>query len=489
MQIRFIKKYWMLTLVLPLLACQSTVDNEHQTDHTSDTSAPKFLPFSDQQNTGNWILNTLISDEFNGTQIDLDKWFVQGLDSQYYIWKGRAPSQFAPHNVLLKDGILRLRSQWEPDFEFADESYADGKVKSKYGEVDGKPVPVTTAAIVSRKRFLNGYMEVRSRAANASMTSAFWAIGYQSELDVYEQIGDPTLDGDIKADTFKATVHDWSPPAVRPTRVFGHKRKLPFDVADAFHIYGAEWGEDYLKLFIDGELVYSVTSKEVGEDWVLLNPMEIWLDSEIFAWLGYPNEQQLPAYFDVDYVRVWQKPETNLLPKAFYGFEGPILFEENPRPLKLVPESSKVNEYQKFWRIDDSVRSKVNIVSEKKHKGQKSLKIALTENSIKNKKVAQTPPNAIDLSEGDYIFSAYIWIDSDSTLEEINFSLEQPSMQLNSIKLSRIAKGKWHKVEKIFSKKERSSELDRLTIKATHLSSKKIQGAIYIDDIAIEKLP
>ena len=56
--------------------------------------------------------------------------------------------------------------------------------------------------------------------------------------------------------------------------------------------------------------------------------------------------------FEIDYVRVWQKPDNNLLQPAFFGFEGPILYEENERPLKLLPESSIPDDYQKFWLID-----------------------------------------------------------------------------------------------------------------------------------------
>lgn len=312
---------------------------------------PQFLPVSDPTNQGGWVLNEMVSDEFNGDSLDKEKWFVQGENGDYYIWKGRAPSQFAPHNVKVEDGMLKLISQWEPDYPFA---YGEGHEGKDYAEYEGQKVPVTTAAVVGNKRFLNGYMEVRTKAADAAMTSSFWAIGYQQELDVYEQMGRPTGEGplDIAGNTLKASIHDWQPPAQRPTRKFGHKTKLDFNVADDFHVYGAEWGEDYIKFYLNGELISETTQEEVGEHWVLTNPMEIWLDSEIFVWLGLPTPEQLPATYEIDYVRVWQQPHPNLLDRAFYGFEGPILFEENPRPLKLVPENSENNDYQKFWAID-----------------------------------------------------------------------------------------------------------------------------------------
>lgn len=53
-------------------------------------------PFSDPNNSGGWVLNQAVSDEFEGTKIDESKWFVEGQNGDFYIWKGRAPSQFAP---------------------------------------------------------------------------------------------------------------------------------------------------------------------------------------------------------------------------------------------------------------------------------------------------------------------------------------------------------------------------------------------------------
>ena len=135
----------------------------------------EFSPASDPLNSEGWVLNTEISDEFNTPDLDTTKWFVEGQNGDYYIWKGKAPSQFVPHNVRIEEGILKLRTAWEPDYEFYEESYTDGNMgTAKYGEYKGEPMPVTTAAVISKKRFLNGYMEVKSKVGNAAITGAFW---------------------------------------------------------------------------------------------------------------------------------------------------------------------------------------------------------------------------------------------------------------------------------------------------------------------------
>ncbi|MCX2784082.1 family 16 glycosylhydrolase [Microbulbifer thermotolerans] len=440
-----------------------------------------LLPASDPTNTGNWVLNQDISDEFSGDSLDRSKWFVQGENGDYYIWKGRAPSQFAPHNVYVEGGMLKITSRWEPDYSFA---VGEGHEGNFYGVHEGQKVPVTTGAVVSKKRFLNGYMEVRSKAADAAMTSSFWAIGYQQELDIYEQMGRPTLKGDvdIKGNTLKASVHDWQPPAVRPTRKFGHKTDLSFNVAEEFHVYGAEWGEDYLKFYLDGKLVHEVTQEEVGEHWVLTNPMEIWLDSEIFVWQGLPTEDQLPATYEIDYVRVWQKPESNLLDRAFFGFEGPILYEQENRPLNLVPENSENNKYQKFWLIDEqSAQSLQRVRNERFAKGTWSLKYTGGKNT---KATAIAPENSVNLLKGNYRLSAKIWVEPYSTADKVSISLNSTDTPIAEFDLQSLARGEWIKVYKEFDYPQSLSG-DFMKISIT--DQENGSGVLYIDDIAIEK--
>lgn len=445
----------------------------------------KVSPASDPTTEGGWILREDISDEFEGDKIDESKWFVQGANGDYYIWKGRAPSQFAPHNVRVEDGKLKLRSQWEPDFDFA---VGEGHEGNDYAIHNGQKIPVTTAGVITKKRFLNGYMEARTKAGDATMTSSFWAIGYESELDIYEQMGKPKIQGDIRENTLKSSVHDWSPPAKRPTRKFGDKRKLPFRVADDFHVYGCEWGEDYLKCFVDGELVYETTQEKVGNDWVLTNPLEIWFDSEVFVWLGLPDKDQLPVDYEIDYLRVWQKPKTNLLDRAFFGFEGPILNQEIPIPLNLVPESSRENDYQKFWKIDLQDAQYLSIVrDEHASAGQKSLRF-LHEDEHQNVTVsAVSPEGSIRLPAGEFTLSMKVWIKLHSNVKSIRVKLEEPNLELPPFDVSEIAQGEWVTLTKSFSREAPSGAGDRMKVSIDDGDSTETVSLLYLDDITIEK--
>ncbi|TMM53416.1 glycosyl hydrolase family protein [Maribacter algarum] len=448
------------------------------------------FPASDPNNEGGWILNEEVSDEFEGKELDRNKWFIEGENGDYYIWKGRPPSQFVPHNVIVENGKLKLRTKWEPDYKFANENYADGGNNDAYGIFEGKPLPVTTAGVITKKRFLNGYMEVKSKAGNAAITAAFWGIGYEQELDIFEQMGNPKVkDGDITDTGSKSTIHDWSPPAERPTWAYTTKNnKLPFRVADDFHVYGAEWGEDYLKLYRDGKLIDEVTQDELGTDWVLNNPMEIWLDSEIFKWLGLPDKKELPVDFEIEYLRVWQKPNDNLLARQFFDFEGPILFEKNPRPLKMVPESSVPNDYQKFWEID-SLSSKYFRINEGDYySGVNSLEFSgfgKNEKLETEKVVALSPKSAVNIPEGEYNLSLKVWLAQGRAVRKLYLSFENPKQEI-PIDLTGLERRKWISIDKKISKTAASKIDDQFKIEVRKEDVPEIKAAkFYLDDIVI----
>lgn len=470
-----------------LSACEQPTA-QRQKDLT-EVSQP--APFSDPDNEGGWVLNEAVSDEFDGTALDTSKWFIEGQNGDYYIWKGRAPAQFVPHNVIVEDGKLKLRTQWEPDFEFDKEGYKESG-GDPYGVFEGKPLPITTAGVITKKRFLNGYMEVKSKAGNAAITAAFWAIGYEQELDVYEQMGNPKIkDNDIKETGTKTTIHDWSPPATRPTWAWHYKdNALPFRVADDFHVYGAEWGVDYLKVYIDGELVDEVHQDELGTDWVLNNPMEIWLDSEIFKWLGIPHQEELPVDFEIEYVRVWQQPDDNLLDRAFYGFEGPILFEENPRPLMLLPESSIPDDYQKFWLIDSASANYLVINEGDYATGVNSLEFTGLQKNEKlaaDKIVALSPRGAVDLPAGNYLLSLKVYAEQGHMTRKLFLGFEDGGMEI-PIDLSGQERRKWVTIEQQITKPTASSPTDQFRIEIRREDIPKDRATkFYIDDIAIYK--
>ena len=260
-----------------------------------DSGTEKFFPASDLSNAGNWVLNENMSDEFEGDAIDTIKWFVEGTDGEYPHWIGRAPSQFAPQNVRVADGKLCLTTKWDPDYDFS--SSMDSDCDCPYEKY-------TTAAVLSRKTFLFGYMEIMCKAADVSITSSFWATGKDSELDVFEFVGDSKLaDNDRK---YPFCVHNWAIGGL-DENYWCDEVQVDWRVGAEFHVYGCEWDENGLKFYAEGELVKSVTRSDMDTFWCLTNPLTIWVDSEAFAWEGFPDKEDLPADYEIEYIRIWEK--------------------------------------------------------------------------------------------------------------------------------------------------------------------------------------
>ena len=211
----------------------------------------KPLPLSDSENIGAWTLVESVSDEFNGTSLDLTKWNNLGLDGNYHgEWKGRAPSQYNPANVAVKDGFLTISSKWDPDFNFSDALFN--------GTAYGKPAPVTTGAIVTKTKFKHGYLEMRCKAADGPVSSSFWTTGKDGEIDVFEHFGNNPGNPN-SAHRYHTSFHDWRKGS--PTfgkRIWENDHRLGFKVAADFHVYGLDWTPGRLSIYVDGRLINQV---------------------------------------------------------------------------------------------------------------------------------------------------------------------------------------------------------------------------------------
>lgn len=440
-------------------------------------------PASDPSNNGGWVLNSSVSDEFDGDTLDHDKWNVQGRGGGFNGWKGRAPSQYAPENVLVEDGKLKIRSKWDSAYKFASEM--QGGVR--YGD----PVaPVTTGGVISNRRFLYGYMEVRSKAADAAMTSAFWTLGHESELDIYEQMGRPKKsDGGIEEDTLNAAIHDWRPGkfstgGVPLNKVYNLKHDLGFRVADDFHVYGAEWDPAFLRFYVDGKLVREATRSEIGDGWVLTNPLQLYFDSEIFSWLGYPHADELPADYEVDYVRVWQKPDVERLDRAFFGFEGP-LFTYGRKPPGASEKVRNKEEWRQDWYFDGAAAKHFQIVeNEQQLGGKRSLRL-LADKAPKGRLSGFAPYGSVQTDAGNHVLAVRVYVPADAGHAVVQFSLDDPWYESPLIDLSRFPRGQWVNLPIGLSRPAASGSNDRLRITLVN-DDGRASGTYYFDELSLK---
>ena len=276
------------------------------------------LPLSDQDNNGNWVLNQDVSDEFDATQLDQTKWLIQGTNGVYQSnFKGRAPSQFSTDNVRLENGMLKLETRWEPDYNFNPTVDNNGVTYEN----------ITTAAIITKSEFKYGYIEVKSKAADAEITSSLWATGNNTELDFFEMFGDyKQATKEYKEKELWWSIHDWT-SAGQGRTTYTEYLDLGFRVADDFHVYGFDWSENGIKIYVDGILISEASASDINvyddvannnggngtnANYVVTKPIKIWLDQETFPWHGVPDSREEVGGdgsidFEIEYLRVWQK--------------------------------------------------------------------------------------------------------------------------------------------------------------------------------------
>ena len=113
---------------------------------------------------------------------------------------------------------------------------------------------ITTACFIGRRMFRYGYMEIRCKAADAEVTSSFWATGNHTELGMFEMFGDHRQPKKLGKDReLWWSIHDWS-PEMKGKTVYTEHHDLGFRVAGAFHTYGIKWSEGGIKYHVDGKL-------------------------------------------------------------------------------------------------------------------------------------------------------------------------------------------------------------------------------------------
>jgi hypothetical protein len=246
------------------------------------------LPLSDQANAGQWILDTKLSDDFNGTTLDLERWHVNNAIGNESL--GRKPALYTPNNAFVDNGNLNIVFRKET-------------LPQKYVKLGFKDY--TSAMVRSNVRGFYGYYEARAKPMNSAGSSAFWLAwtgmaDNATEIDIFE-IGGKTKNAAFDR-SYNMNAHLWATPQSTEHVANGSTWVSPWRLADAFHIYGFDWQPDTLRWYVDGVLVRE--SKNMH----FFFPMEVNLDSEaMWKWFGVVDDADLPSTFEVDYFYLWQR--------------------------------------------------------------------------------------------------------------------------------------------------------------------------------------
>lgn len=186
---------------------------------------------------------------------------------------------------------------------------ADGTLKISAKKVGSE---IYSARINSNDSWQYGYFEARLKMPSGKGTwPAFWmmpvdmSLGWPAcgEIDIMEYVG-------YQPNVVHSTVH---------TKAYNHaigtQKGKSTSVANAetdFHVYAVEWTADYIKGFVDGVEYFRFGNDKKGDvnTWPFNKPFYVKLN---LAWGGDwggaqgIDENKLPATYEIDYVRVYQK--------------------------------------------------------------------------------------------------------------------------------------------------------------------------------------
>jgi len=143
-------------------------------------SQPTFNSGQDPKpNNKQWEKIENMSDEFNGTTLDTQKW-----DNQDPQWRGRQPALFTTNAVAVNGGNLRITAAGSL-------TQAQQAANPGYSMQGG--------LVRSKNKTKYGYFETRMKANKTFMSSTFWLINKRNEftgcdarvteLDITENVG------------------------------------------------------------------------------------------------------------------------------------------------------------------------------------------------------------------------------------------------------------------------------------------------------------
>ncbi|MDI1317850.1 glycoside hydrolase family 16 protein [Flavobacterium sp.] len=194
-----------------------------------------------------------------------------------------------PENIKVENGMLKITAIKE---SFMGSGYTSARIFTK-GKVEQK----------------YGRIEARIKLPwGKGIWPAFWMLGNDSdvvdwpqtgEIDIMEYLGNnPT--------TILGTVHG-------PGYFGGSSISKSYSLTNSrfdtdFHIFGIEWGENYINFYVDDVLYNQITPDKVPGEWVFNKPFYIILNMAVGGNLpGSPNNETVfPQSMLVDYIRIYE---------------------------------------------------------------------------------------------------------------------------------------------------------------------------------------
>lgn len=275
------KMNWIILLIVLLSACGNESKTEQPVDNPGEETASGYVPAG----------YTLVwQDEFEAsTMPDPTRW---SYETGNHGWGNNELQNYVPGMyggdsfARVKDGILQLIADKRDD-------------------------QVVSIRMNTKENWQYGYFEARLKLPSGKGTwPAFWMlpVNFQhwpadGEIDIMEEVG-------YRPNWASSAIHCTTYNHSIGTQKTGEQY---IETAQTeFHVYAMEWTADYIRGSVDGKQHFEFLNDKKGnkDSWPFDKPFYLKLN---LAWGGNwggaegVDESVLPATYEVDYVRVYQK--------------------------------------------------------------------------------------------------------------------------------------------------------------------------------------
>ena len=268
-----IKLQLLLLLVIPFVIASC------DTDDTQTVTTFENLVIADEFDTEGAPSSALWNYDI-GRGPGSDGWGNQEL--QYYTNRAE--------NVRVENGFLLLTAQ-EESFEGA--AYTSSRI--------------TTKGLFDQQY---GRFEARIRMPTGQgIWPAFWMLGADIDSNPWPQAGEIDI-MEFRGQEPTTTLGSVHGPGYSGGDAISKSYTLENDRFDTgFHVFGIEWGPNYVNYYVDDELFNQITRDDVPGEWVFNKPFYILINLAVGgSFVGSPNtETVFPQTMVVDYVRVYEK--------------------------------------------------------------------------------------------------------------------------------------------------------------------------------------
>lgn len=242
------------------------------------------------------------------TYWDYEEGFVRNNEWQWY----------QPQNAVVSDDgtlVITARRENRPNPDYAEGSKDWRKAR--------KNIECTSACVITKSRmeFLYGRLLVRARIpASRGSWPAIWLLGRKNNygwpscgevdmMEFYPKNGVRSLLANACwGDDGGGSV--WDAQAVP----FTHFTEQDSLWATRFHVWRMDWDAAYIRLYVDDELLNeidlsrTINGRPGRNENPFHQPMYLLLNLAMGSSGGPVDEEALPMRYEVDYVRLYQKP-------------------------------------------------------------------------------------------------------------------------------------------------------------------------------------